>query len=122
MAKKILVVDDDPDAIQVITFRLQTQGYEVIPAQTGEDAIRIAKKDQPDLIIMDIVLPGMNGAEAELELNRDEKTKHIPLIFLTGISDEHGEDLLKELHHPILQKSFDSDQFINTVNELISKS
>ncbi|OGW79869.1 MAG: hypothetical protein A3G33_02540 [Omnitrophica bacterium RIFCSPLOWO2_12_FULL_44_17] len=120
MAKKILVVDDDKDAIDVISLRLTSCGYDVISANDGREAIEKAKKELPGLIIMDIVLPEMNGAEVAICLKQEPKTKHIPIIFLTGMMGGEEELVQEEgLQWPILKKSFEDDRFIKEVRKLL---
>ncbi len=86
--KKILVVDDSPTERHVLTELLMKAGYTVITADSGERAIEIAKSDRPDLILMDVVMPGMNGYQATRTLTRDEATRDIPVIMCTTKGQE----------------------------------
>jgi twitching motility two-component system response regulator PilH len=81
--KKILVVDDSPTERHVLTDLLLKAGYTVITAESGEQAIEVAKSDLPDLILMDVVMPGMNGYQATRTITRDEATRNIPVIMCT---------------------------------------
>jgi twitching motility two-component system response regulator PilH len=81
---KILVVDDSPTDRQFIRETLTRKGYEVITAESGEDAIAKAKSERPHLILMDVVMPGLNGYQATRTLTRDDATKHIPVIICTS--------------------------------------
>ncbi len=83
---RILVVDDVLKNIQVIGTMLREQGYMVSIAQNGEEALRLCEKDSPDLILLDIMMPGMDGFEVCRKLKADKATKNIPVIFLTGLT------------------------------------
>jgi twitching motility two-component system response regulator PilH len=81
---KILVVDDSPTDRQFMTETLSKKGYKVVTADSGESAVEKAKSEMPDLILMDVVMPGLNGYQATRAITRDEKTKHIPVIMCTS--------------------------------------
>jgi twitching motility two-component system response regulator PilH len=82
--KKILVVDDSPTDRQFMLETLARKGYQVVTAENGEDAIVKAKAELPDLILMDVVMPGLNGYQATRQITRDDATKHIPVIMCTS--------------------------------------
>ena len=86
--KKILIVDDSPTERQVLIELLTQNGYEVITATNGEDGFKKAKAELPDLVLMDVVMPGLNGYQATRTLTRDEVTKHIPVIVCSSKSQE----------------------------------
>jgi twitching motility two-component system response regulator PilH len=86
--KKILVVDDSPTERHVLTEMLLKAGFTVIIAESGEQAIEVAKKELPDLILMDVVMPGMNGYQATRTITREEATRHIPVIMCTSKGQE----------------------------------
>lgn len=81
--KKILIVDDEEDVLNVLERRLSVAGYSVFRTTNGKDAIITAKEKQPDLIILDIIMPGMDGADVANVLKNDPLTKNIPILFLT---------------------------------------
>ncbi|GHT80590.1 response regulator [Betaproteobacteria bacterium] len=82
--KKILVVDDSPTERLAMTEFLTRNGYEVVTAETGEDAIARSRIELPDLILMDVVMPGMNGYQATRTISRWESTRDIPIIMCTS--------------------------------------
>jgi len=82
---KILVIEDDPVAIAILQSRLKAKNYRVIVANTGEEGIKLAHQHIPDLILMDMVLPGMHGLEATIRLKNDPKTKNIPIFAVTAM-------------------------------------
>ena len=86
--KKILVVDDSPTESHLLTELLTKNGYQVITAETGEESIEKAKSELPDLVLMDVVMPGLNGFQATRTLTRDDATKHIPVIVCTSKGQE----------------------------------
>ena len=86
--KTILVVDDSATERHVLSELLSRQGYRIISAGTGEEGIEKARKEQPDLILMDVVMPGLNGYQATRTLTRDEATRHIPIILCTSKGQE----------------------------------
>lgn len=86
--KKILIVDDSPTERHVLTEMLAKAGYTVVIADSGEMAIEEAKKQLPDLILMDVVMPGMNGYQATRTITRDEDTRHIPVFMCTSKGQE----------------------------------
>ena len=86
--KTILIVDDSPTERHVLSELLTQNGYQVITAENGEEGVQKAKNEQPDLILMDVVMPGLNGYQATRTLTRDETTKHIPIIVCTSKGQE----------------------------------
>ena len=82
--KKILIVDDSPSDRHYLSEKLVKQGYHCITAETGAEAVAKSKAEHPDLILMDVIMPGTNGYEATRAITRDERTKGIPVIICTG--------------------------------------
>ena len=94
MNKTILVVDDEQDVLAVVGQRLSTEGFNVLKCDNGVDAVSIAQARKPDLIILDIAMPKMDGSEVAGELKDNPATQDIPVIFLTallskGMEKEH---------------------------------
>ncbi|TNF93453.1 MAG: response regulator [Gammaproteobacteria bacterium] len=81
---KILMVDDSPTEIHVVKEMLISKGHTVVTASNGEEGIAMAKSEQPDLILMDIVMPGMNGFKATRTISKDPETSSIPIIMLSS--------------------------------------
>ncbi|WP_305072283.1 response regulator transcription factor [Propionivibrio sp.] len=86
--KTVLVVDDSPTERHVLVELLSRNGYQVITAENGEEGIEKARRELPDLILMDVVMPGLNGYQATRTLTRDDTTKHIPIIVCTSKGQE----------------------------------
>lgn len=92
MAKQtILVVDDEQDLLDLIEYNLRKEGFEVLQAENGEEGIKIAREHRPDLILMDIMMPRMDGLQAVEILRNDESLRNMPIIFLTARGDEKTE-------------------------------
>lgn len=91
MAIKILIVDDEEDILQFLSYNLQKEGYQVITATNGADAIKLAQKEVPDLIVLDIMMPVMDGMETCKELRSLPETKDKIIVFLTARSEDYSQ-------------------------------
>lgn len=89
--KTILVVDDEQDLLDLIEYNLRKEGFDVLKAENGEDGIQMAKEHNPDLVLLDIMMPKMDGIEVCDLMKKDPKLKQIPIIFLTARGDEKTE-------------------------------
>ena len=92
VAKKILVVEDDADNRRIITKVLTVEGYAVIEATDGVEALARTRAERPDLILMDLALPNMDGWEATRQIKADGQLKHIPVVALTAFAMRGDED------------------------------
>jgi twitching motility two-component system response regulator PilH len=86
--KKILIVDDSPTERAFLESLLSKAGYAIVTANSGEEGVERAKKEIPDLILMDVVMPGLNGFQATRAITREESTKHIPVFICTTKDQE----------------------------------
>jgi len=124
--KKILVVDDEKKIRELLELRLASEGYEVLQADNGEEGIEQARKQKPDLIIMDVMMPRMDGAEAVGHLKEDPQTKDIPVIFLTSMitKEEENEQAfgiqMNAKQHKFLAKPFDTPTLLAEVQKAMS--
>ena len=85
---RILVAEDDPNSIKLLNFRLKSLGHEVISAVDGREALEIAVKEKPDLVLLDVMMPVMDGFQVLRKLKSQEETKNIPVIMLTAKAQE----------------------------------
>ena len=92
---KILIVEDNPANMKLAMFLLQSVGHTVISATDAEAGLTLAREEQPNLILMDIHLPGMDGLEAVVLLKRDEATRPIPVIALTALAMKGDEERIR---------------------------
>jgi two-component system alkaline phosphatase synthesis response regulator PhoP len=121
MAKgKILVVDDEVNITQILEFSIGAEGYEVITASNGEEAIDMARREQPDLIILDIMMPKIDGYEACRILKANPLTKGIPVVLLTA----KGRDIDKRLGYEVgatdyIVKPFSPNKLVDRIHQLL---
>lgn len=120
---KILVVDDEINITQILEFSIGSEGYEVITAQNGEEAIDRARREQPDLIVLDIMMPKIDGYEACRILKANPLTKNIPVVLLTA----KGRDIDKRLGYEVgatdyIIKPFSPNKLVDRIQELLSIS
>lgn len=121
MARRVLAVDDEPSIVRLVTAALTTRGYEVIPAYDGQDALDKVALEKPDLIVLDIMMPRMDGREAARRLAKDPKTAKIPIVFLSAIGDLDSQlDTLEELKDvEYLTKPFDVRELGDYVDAML---
>lgn len=86
--ERILVVDDEENILELIEYNLSKEGYEIRAVSTGEDGLKYARADNPDLVILDLMLPGVDGLEVCKILKSDSRTHHIPIVMLTAKGEE----------------------------------
>ncbi|MCA1960551.1 MAG: response regulator [Desulfomonile sp.] len=88
MAKKILIVDDEPDMVAFLATLLEDNGYETLSAADGEEAMEKVKSDRPDLISLDLLMPNKTGIKMFRELRKDDEFKNIPVVMVTGFGKD----------------------------------
>lgn len=88
-SRTVMVVDDEPDIVEILSYNLAKEQYKVIKAYSGEECLAQIRLSRPDLIIMDIRMPGTSGIEACREIKQDPNLQDIPVLFLTADSDEY---------------------------------
>lgn len=96
-SKRILIADDQPEIVTALMTWLRKEGYEVIIARNGNECISLTHQEKPDLIIMDVMMPGKNGYDACDELKSNPDTKHIPVFLVTGLDQEENKVIGKHL-------------------------
>jgi two-component system, OmpR family, alkaline phosphatase synthesis response regulator PhoP len=92
MSKKVLVCDDEPYILESVSHVVREEGYVVITADNGEDALHLAQAERPDLVLLDIMMPKKSGLEVCRELKSDPETREIPVIFLTAKGQERDAE------------------------------
>jgi DNA-binding response OmpR family regulator len=129
MASKILVVDDDPDILEAVTLILESQGYEVVTARDGVEGLANLKAEQPDLMILDLMMPKMDGFAVckELQDPRWSKYRDIPILILTSVREEASRrryELETGLELDVadyVEKPMSPDVLLKRVSTLIKK-
>ena len=119
MPKKILVVDDNLTHLSLIQTLLQDRGYLVVTAADGEEAIELAINQKPNLIILDVKMPVMEGDEAAMHLKSREETKDIPIVFVTGLRTE--KEIREDKEENIFAKPVPLEPFLSKIKELIGE-
>ncbi|OGC34294.1 hypothetical protein A2311_01175 [candidate division WOR-1 bacterium RIFOXYB2_FULL_48_7] len=119
---KILIVDDEQPILEALTIRLEANGYEVITAIDGADGLSKARLEKPDLIVLDVMLPKMNGYKVSRMLKFDENYQHIPIIMLTAkiqsVDMEQGKEAGADVY---LTKPFQADELLKHIKDLLAK-
>lgn len=119
---KILLIEDEPDQIEIFKTRLEAAGYQVITAEKAEKGIRLALEEKPDLILMDMILPGMHGLDATLKLKEIPKTREIPIIALTAMNPPGFEEACyEEGISDFILKPYESKEILEKIEKIIRK-
>ena len=120
MAKKILLVDDEPELLEMVKIRLEANNYEVITASDGQEGLDKAKREKPDIIILDIMLPRMDGYKVCGLLKADTRHNKIPIIMFTARAQESDEKLGKELGaDAYITKPFEPQVLLEKIRKLL---
>ncbi len=123
MKKKILIVDDEPGIVNLLSIRLKAKGYETVDAYDGLQCCLVAKEEVPDLILLDIKMPILNGIAAFEELIKVKATKEIPVLFMTAYpTDEIKDQVLKMGAKGCISKPFISEDFEQTIHMTIGEA
>jgi len=117
--KKILIADDSPSDRQYLLEKLSKHGYQCVMAESGTDAVAKSKTERPDLILMDVIMPGTNGYEATRTITRDEATRNIPVIICTA-KDQETDRLwgLRQGARDYVIKPIDVPALLQKISEL----
>lgn len=120
--KKILIVDDEPNLMVLLESRLKMQGYEVIMASDGQAGLETAKRQKPDLIILDLMLPKMDGYKVCGLLKNDTRYAKIPIILFTARTQESDRQTARELGaDAYVTKPFDPKVLLAKIEELLAR-
>ena len=120
--KKIMVVDDEVDLVETLRFPLEMEGFEVLVSYNGEDALNKARKESPDLILLDLMLPKLDGYKVCRLLKFDEKYKHIPILMLTAKIQEKDKTLgIETGANEYITKPFEMEDLLRKVKAYLNK-
>jgi len=122
MSKKILIVDDEVDIVGILSMVLQAHGYEILIAPTGPEAIARTLREEPDLILLDIKMPGLDGYEVIEGLKQLTQTSKIPIIFVSALPREEVARKVKELGATdYIPKPFESEEVVAKVKKALGE-
>lgn len=118
--QRILIVEDDPLNLKFFRDVLQANGFEILEAKSGVEGLALARKEHPDLIVMDIQLPGMDGLTAADSLKKDENTREIPVLAISGYAIEGDrEHVLARGVDGYLPKPVNIDDLLENIRQLL---
>jgi two-component system, OmpR family, alkaline phosphatase synthesis response regulator PhoP len=121
--KKVLLVDDEPSIVKVVGKRLEVAGYEVATAMDGQAALDRVRSEQPNLIILDLMLPKLNGYEVCTMLKQDTRYQQIPIMMFTAKAQAKDEQLGMECGaNAYLRKPFQAQELLETVRSLLNST
>jgi len=119
---KILFIEDEPDQIRMISLRLEKSGYQVIFSTEGEEGLKMAVQEKPDLILVDVIMPGIDGFEVCRRLRQNPLTKHIPIISTTAAGmDDVERQCCKAGADDCVRKPYDSADLLKKIHRLLEK-
>ncbi|MDD5131721.1 MAG: response regulator [bacterium] len=120
MSKKVLIVDDEPGVVKMVKYLLEKNSFAVVSANEGEEGVKLAIQEKPDLILMDIMMPLIDGNEATRRLKENEVTKQIPVIMLSALGQEG--DVAKSLELGAMDyivKPFHPQELMDRVKKIL---
>ncbi len=121
--KTILLIDDEPDQILMIGERLKAQGYNFISARNGEEGLKMVKNEKPDLVIVDLVIPKVDGFEVCRCIKQDSETKDIPVIMVSAYGmKEFGKAAVEIGADDCLKRPHEENDLINAIENLLGDS
>ncbi len=122
MAEKILIVDDEEDIVTALSIRLKAMGYDVITAFDGMSGLSKAREESPDLMLLDIMLPKLDGYKVCRMLKFDEKYRQIPIIMITAKVADNNKKMGEEMGaDAYIIKPFNPEELMNKIKELLAK-
>ncbi|MCH7674625.1 response regulator [candidate division KSB1 bacterium] len=123
MKKKILIIEDYNNIVEILTMRLSAMGYAVISAKDGQEGLTLARKEKPDLIVLDVTLPKMNGYKISRLLKFDSKYKDIPIIMLTARETKLDEQIGLETGADVyIYKSDRTGKLLKTIRHFLDST
>ncbi|MBI3547689.1 MAG: response regulator [Elusimicrobia bacterium] len=122
MSKRVLVIDDEPEMLNLVRYTLERAGYEVSTCDNGRQAWDTLLKSKPDLLVLDVMLPGIDGYSLQIKISQDDQTKALPIIVLTAL--EPSKTLFQKFPQVVgfMTKPFKTDALLETVEKAIGKA
>ena len=120
--KKIMVVDNEPDIVDLTRTVLELGGYNVVTANSGEECLRKLEKDKVDLVLLDIMMPGMSGWDVFNRISKKSPEIKVAFMSILEISDKRKQVLLEEGLADYIMKPFDKDSLLNRIDKILSEA
>jgi CheY-like chemotaxis protein len=123
MSTKVVLIDDDRHVLEVVSMMLARRRYSVVAVRDGRAAVARIREEMPDLILLDIILPGIDGTTIAQQVLDDPRIAHIPIVFLTGLieSEEAHRDGNRIGGHFFLAKPFDADELFEVIDQALDE-
>ncbi len=122
MAKRILVVDDEVQLVEMVKIRLEANGYEVLAAYDGQEALDKTREEKPDLIVLDLMLPKLDGYKVCRMIKFDEKYKNIPIILFSARAQESDKEMGVQVGaNAYITKPFEPQALLSKIKELLGE-
>ena len=119
--KRILYIEDEEDTLQLVTILLENNGYEVVGVPNGEMGLTVMKDQKPDVVLLDLMLPGMSGKAVYRKMKADDGLKNIPIVLLTAWGASSGIGLNKDLVEEYLLKPFSSRDLLDALKRVLTQ-
>lgn len=118
--KILLIIDDEEDLTSMLSFRLQNSGFDTITAGNGDMGVGLAKENKPDLILLDLMMPNVDGFEVSRRLKSDSATKHIPVVIFSALGNKNTKESVKKLGAAgFIEKPFEPDILLDKINRIL---
>lgn len=122
MGKNVLLIEDEPNIIEAISFILSRDGWAVATHSNGHDAVSVVQKNKPDLVILDVMLPGKNGYDILRELREHDDTRALPVLMLTAKGQIKDREMAERAGASrFMTKPFSNAEVLNVVRELVTE-
>lgn len=119
IVKKILVVDDEPDTVVLVGSILRKAGYTIVTASSGSECLDVLKKEKPDLILLDIMMPDMSGYEVYGAIRKGDKMLKVAYLSVVDVSEERKQAMIREGLSDYITKPFTGDELVKKVNAIL---
>ena len=119
IGKQVVYIEDEEDTLQLITLLLEHNGYKVIGAPDGKSGLKAIREHKPDVVLLDLMLPGMSGKAVFKYMKQDEALKNIPIIVLTAWGDSSGVGISKDLVEDYILKPFGSKDILDSLKKVL---
>ncbi|MFK7868455.1 MAG: response regulator transcription factor [Roseobacter sp.] len=120
MSRKVLLIEDEPNIVEAIRFLLQREGWEVQSHQNGSDAVDVVRREHPDLVVLDVMLPGKSGFDILSELREAKETADLPILMLTARGQTRDRELAERAGvSRFMTKPFSNSEVLTAVRDLL---